>query len=193
MKNKLYTTILSGKYKGRKIILPSLKTTRSTKSIIKGSYFDTIQFEIIGKNFFEVFAGSGSIGIEASSRGAKKIYFIEKDLSAFEILKLNIENIKCDNCLAIQADSFKEFPKIIKNLNEKTYFYFDPPFEIREGMDEIYNKTFNLIKNIPLEICELITIEHMSSSEMPNEIGNFQKQKSKKFGKTTLSYYKEHL
>ncbi len=190
MKNKLYTTILSGKNKGRKIILPSLKTTRSTKSIIKESYFNTIQFEIIGKNFFEVFAGSGSIGLEAFSRGAKKIYFIEKDFSAFEILKLNIENMKCDNCMAIQADSFKEFSKIIKNIEEKTYFYFDPPFEIREGMNEIYNKTFALINNIPLNICDLITIEHMSNIKMPNEIGIFQKQKSKKFGKTTLSYYK---
>jgi len=161
MKNKLYTTILSGKYKGRKIFLPSLKTTRSTKSIIKESYFNTIQFKIIGKIFFEVFAGSGSVGLEASSRGAKKIYFIEKDFSAFEILKSNIENIKCDNCMS----------KIIKDIDEKTYFYFDPPFEIREGMDEIYNKTFTLIKNIPLNICELITIEHMSSIEMPNQIG----------------------
>ena len=56
-------------------------------------------------------------------------------------------------------------------------------------MDEIYNKTLNLVKNLPKEIVELITIEHMSSLKLPNMIGEFELEKQKKFGKTTLSYY----
>ena len=61
----LFTTISAGKYKHQKIYLPSLQSTRSTKSILKGSFFDTFQNDIIDKAFVEVFGGSGSMGLEA--------------------------------------------------------------------------------------------------------------------------------
>ena len=60
----LYTTISAGKYKGKKLELPSLESTRSTKAILKGSLFDTLQYELIDNAFVEVFGGSGSIGLE---------------------------------------------------------------------------------------------------------------------------------
>ncbi len=190
MKSDLYTTINSGKHKGKKLLLPSLSTTRSTKSIIKESFFNTIQFEIIGKNFVEAFAGSGSVGLEAYSRGAKRIYFLEKDHKAYKILLQNIKSLDCDSCVAYNVDTFTEFSKLLNEIDDKTYFYFDPPFEIRDGMDEIYQKVYRLIKSIPADICELIAIEHMSGLKVPDDIGVYQKTKSKKFGKTTISYYK---
>jgi len=188
--NDLFVRINSGKHKGRKIALPSLETTRSTKSIIRESFFNTVQFEIIGKIFVEVFAGSGSMGLEALSRGAKRVYFIEKDPDAYKILRENIKTLGCEVCEAINGDSFIEFPRLIERIDEKSYFYFDPPFEIREGMDEVYEKTYRLIKKIPEEICEMITIEHMSSIKIPQQIGIYSVYKSKKFGKTTLTYLK---
>ncbi len=190
MKNSLYTTICSGKYRGKKLLLPSLNSTRSTKSIVKESFFNTIQFEIVNSIFVEVFAGSGSVGLEALSRGAKKIYFIEKDTDAYKILLQNIKSIDDEKCIAVLADSFTEFPKLLKKINKKAYFYFDPPFSIRDGMDEIYLKTYNLIENIPIEICELVSIEHISDIVPPQNIADYKKIKSKKFGKTTISYYK---
>ncbi len=191
MKNSLYTTINSGKYKGKKILLPSLTTTRSTKSIIKESFFNTIQFEIIGKNFIEVFAGSGSIGLEALSRGAKKVYFIEKDKEAYKILLQNIKNFNEKDCIAVNGDSFVKFDNILKFINDKSYFYFDPPFHIRDGMDEIYEKTFELIEKIPTNLCEMIAIEHISSIKLPKKLSSYKLKKSRKFGKTTISYFLE--
>ncbi len=191
MKNSLYTTIISGKYKGKKILLPSLNTTRSTKSIIKESFFNTIQFEIIGKNFVEVFAGSGSIGLEALSRGAKNVYFIEKDKNAYKTLLQNIKSLDEKPCIAINGDSFIQFSYILNMIKDKSYFYLDPPFHIRDGMDDIYEKTFELIETIPKELCEMIAIEHISSIKMPKSISVYKLKKSKKFGKTTLSYFME--
>ena len=191
MKNNLYTTINSGKYKGKKLLLPSLSTTRSTKSIIKESFFNTVQFEIIGKNFIEVFAGSGSMGLEALSRGAKKIYFIEKDKSAYNILLENIKSLNTNECRAINGDSFTEFSNVLNLIEGKSYFYFDPPFHIRDGMDEIYEKTFELIEKIPKEICEMIAVEHISIIKMPENISGYKLKKSRKFGKTTISYFLE--
>ncbi len=186
------THIITGKYKGKPIEIPSIDTTRSSKSILKESFFNTLQFDIIDKNFFEVFAGSGSIGLEALSRGAKHAYFIEKNKTAFETLQNNVKNIDKINSTTLFGDSFEKFKIIysmIKNEHIKTYFYFDPPFSIRENMDDIYEKTIDLISSIENDVCEMVIIEHMSNIELPQTIGNVNLTKRKKFGKSTLSYY----
>ncbi len=189
-KEKLFSTIIAGKYKGKKIALPSKSITRSTKSIIRGSIFDTLQFEIIDKNFVEVFAGSGSVGLEALSRGAKKAYFIEKDKDSYNILKKNCNSIDIKKCELYFGDSFKIYHELIKKLDAKTYLYFDPPFDIRDGMKDIYEKVFSLIKNTPTNITQMIILEHISNTQIPNHIGDYKLIKTKKFGKSSLSYFK---
>ena len=181
--------IVAGKYKNKIINLPSSDTTRSTKSIMKESLFDTLQFDIVDEDFVEVFGGSGSMGLEALSRGATHAFFFEKDKKAYAILRENCSRIAKNDSTCISGDSFKEFPKFIQNLKKKTFFYFDPPFSIREGMEEIYENTINLIEIIPQELSHLIIIEHMSKQKMPEIIGNYRIKKIKKFGKSTLTYY----
>jgi len=190
METKLFlTTIGAGKYKGKKLELPSLESTRSTKSIIKGSLFDTLQYDIIDHNFVEVFGGSGSMGLEALSRGAKHAYFIEKDKKAFDILKRNCKIIDEKATTGFHGDSFTLLPTLVSSFTCKTYFYFDPPFSIREGMSDIYTKVLDLIASLPPSCVEMIVIEHMSTQDFPETIGVYKRSKEKKFGKSSLSYY----
>jgi len=190
------TTIIGGKYRGKKLLLPPVITTRSSKNRLKESFFNTLQFEIVGKNFIEMFAGSGGVGLEALSRGAKKIYFFEYDKTAFATLRKNIDSMEPQKCEAVFGDSFINIQSLIKRLqakNEKAYFYIDPPFSIRQGMDDIYQKVIETIASIPKEVVECIVIEHMTQVVFAHDIGDFTLQKSKKFGKTTLSYYEIKL
>lgn len=190
MKNKeLIKKIVAGKYKNLTISLPSTDGTRSTKSIMKESLFDSLQFDLIGESFVEVFGGSGSIGLEALSRGAKHAYFFEKDKYAYKILTQNCFKIAKNDCTCINGNSFEEFPKFISKFKEKAYFYFDPPFSIREGMEDIYENTLKLISLIPKEQSHLVIVEHMSKQTMPETIGVYKIKKTKKFGKSTLTYY----
>jgi len=192
MKNKqLSKKIIAGKYKGKRLLLPSKMTTRSSKSIVLESFFNTLQFNIVGANFVEVFSGSGSIGLEALSRGAKKIYFMEKDSNALKTLKENIEQTDPNACEVFAGDSFSNIHTVVSKLkksNEDAYFYIDPPFSIREGMEDIYEKTMQLIKELPELHVKLIIIEHMSGLDIPQKLGIYQVKKSKKFGNTTLTY-----
>lgn len=185
----LHVSISAGKYKGKKLSLPSMESTRSTKSILKGSLFDTLQSDIVGEVFVEVFGGSGSMGLEALSRGAKHAYFIEKDKYAFSVLKSNCQLIDSKSTTCKQGDSFQLFPLLLKELTSKAFFYFDPPFSIREGMEDIYTKVLQLIADIPQNKVHLIIIEHMSELVLPNNIGIYTLQKTKKFGNSSLSYY----
>jgi 16S rRNA (guanine(966)-N(2))-methyltransferase RsmD len=193
-KTKIFTTtIIAGDFKGKKIEIPDISTTRSSKSILKESFFNTIQFEIIDKNFVEVFAGSGSIGLEALSRGAAECYFMEYNKIAFRFLESNIKNTDPSRCHTLYGDSFENFSTVyemVKRTGRKTYFYFDPPFSTRDGMDDIYDKTIALIESIEADACEMVVVEHMTNLDMPQKIGDLLFAKRKKFGRSTMSYYK---
>jgi len=201
MKNNLKTKqltkkIVSGKFKNRVLKLPSKTTTRSSKSIVLESFFNTIQFDIIDATFVEVFSGSGSIGLEALSRGAKNILFMEQDRDAIQVLKQNISLTDASACEVFSGDSFSNIKAVVKTLkrnNQSAYFYIDPPFSIREGMEDIYDKMIAMIASIPPELTKLIIIEHMTGLELPENIGSYKMKKSKKFGNTSLKYFEENM
>lgn len=186
------TKIIAGKYKGKVLELPSLDVTRSSKSMLKESLFNVLQFDIIDKIFIESFAGSGSIGLEAISRDAKRSYFVELNKNSYQILLKNCRAIDMQKCQTVQGDTFIQTPLILeslKNSNDEVILYVDPPFDYREGMDNIYEKSFVMIENIENENIFMIIIEHESSLELPAILGKFSLNKTKKFGKSSLSYY----
>lgn len=194
MKNNTSLTkkIVAGKFKGKSLKLPSKETTRSSKMIVVESFFNTIQFDVIDSIVVEVFSGSGSIGLEALSRGAKKIIFMEKDSDALRALRENIAQTDPRACEVVEGNSFTTIAgvkKRLESLGEAAFIYVDPPFSIREGMEAIYDKTLGLIASLSLDTVRLIIIEHMTGLDLPETIGNFKRIKAKKFGKTTLSYY----
>ena len=192
-KNILTTQIIAGKYKGKKIELPSLDVTRSSKARVKESFFNVLQFDIIDKVFIEAFAGSGSIGLEAVSRDVKKSYFIELNKSSYNILVNNCKSIDINKCQTMMGDTFVQLPSILnslKNSSDELIVYIDPPFDYRDGMEDIYEKSFDLVKEIENDNIMMICFEHVSTVEVPDVLGKFEKYKSKKFGKTTLTYFR---
>lgn len=190
--NKPTTKIIAGVYKGKVLELPSLDVTRSSKSALKESVFNVLQFDIIDKIFIESFAGSGSIGLEAISRGAKRSYFIELDKNSYSILVRNCKSIDIEKCQTIQGNAFVQTPLIldfIRNSKDEIILYVDPPFDYREGMDDIYEKSFHMIENIEADNIFMIIIEHVSKLEVPQTLGKFSLDKTRKFGKSSLSYF----
>ncbi len=186
------TKIIAGAYKGKVLSLPSLDVTRSSKAVLKESVFNVLQFDIIDKIFIESFAGSGSIGLEAISRGAKRAYFIELDKKSYSILVKNCKSINIEKCQTIQGNAFVQTPLILeflKNSKEEIILYVDPPFDYREGMEDIYDKSFRMIENIENSNIFKIIIEHESKLEVPKILGKFSLEKTRKFGKSSLSYF----
>jgi len=81
-------------------------------------------------------------------------------------------------------DAYEKLQKEKKN----SYFYIDPPFSIREGMEDIYDKMIHLIANLPSSVVQMIIIEHMTGLEIDENLGEFCITKVKKFGNTSLTY-----
>lgn len=184
----MYLKIIGGKFRGMKIQMPHSSLTRPSKAILKESLFNVLQNDINDCIFIEGFGGSGSIGIEALSRGAKKAIFIESNAESFKILQNNLNKLQ-DEHLAIFGDTFELLPPLIEKIQENIILYLDPPFCIRSQMQDIYEKCLKLIEEIQNPSLFLIIFEHLSSHQMPQKVANFCIIKSKKFGKSSLTYY----
>ena len=125
--------IISGQFKGKKILDPKDKNTRPLRDLTKESIFNVIRhsnklsFNIENSNILDLFSGVGSFGLETLSRNAKFVTFIENYSNVIKILKKNINNLDLDNkCRIIEKDIENlDF----SNLNENyDLIFLDPPF-----------------------------------------------------------------
>lgn len=120
--------IISGIYKGRKIGGYNLKNTRPTMDRVKESLFAIIQDKLKDKVVLDLFAGSGSLGIEALSNGAKYCYFVDHSNDAINILINNINQFNITNALIIKNDFLSSLEDFKKNGVTFDIIFLDPPY-----------------------------------------------------------------
>ncbi len=127
--------IISGKYRRRNLATTPGITTRPITSRVKECLFENIEKRIIGKRVADIFAGTGTIGLEALSRGASCVTFIEKDRKALELLHENIAMLACEEqSLVWPADilrcSFKPKGDRADIFSPLDTLFFDPPYKM---------------------------------------------------------------
>ncbi len=139
--------IISGKFKGKKILEPLDKSTRPLKDLVKESIFNIIEhskkfsINLNESNILDLFSGVGSFGLETLSRGANHVTFVENYQNVLSILKKNIHDFKVSkNCMIFEKNIFEHLE--FDNLN-KSYdiIFLDPPFKIK-NIDKLLSKIF---------------------------------------------------
>ena len=133
--------IISGNYKGKKILLPKDKLTRPLKDLTKESIFNIIKhsklmnINLENSNILDLFSGVGSFGLECLSRGAKHVIFLESYREVLTVLKKNIENIKQQNSSTIlEKDIFAT--NTLKSFHNKfDIIFIDPPYKEKKLVD----------------------------------------------------------
>lgn len=174
--------IISGLKKGKKLITLEGEHTRPTTDRVKEALFDILQFDLEGRRFLDLFAGSGQIGLEALSRGAACAVFVDSFRDAARVVEKNIATVEfADRAKIIQAD----FESYLKSTNDVFDIAFlDPPY-----------KTGLLQRALPL-VAEHMTdggvifCEHPREEELPQQAGAFEKKKSYRYGSITLTAYR---
>jgi 16S rRNA (guanine966-N2)-methyltransferase len=118
--------IIGGKHRGRKFSFPNVLGLRPSPNKVRETLFNWLQFETHNKTFLDLFAGSGALGFEALSRGAKSVVSIEQDANAFDFLVKNKALLKADNLTIFQKDAllFLQKPPAIAF----DFVLLDPPF-----------------------------------------------------------------
>lgn len=125
--------IVSGKYKGRKLKDFNLNTTKPTLDKVKEAMFDMVQFDILDAVVLDLFSGTGALGIEAISRGAKKTFLVDNNAQAIKLIKENLNGINEEYNLINQNGL-----EFLKFTNEKfDIVLLDPPYQTDLGVKAI--------------------------------------------------------
>ncbi len=186
--------IVTGKFKGKEILSPPVGIElRPTSDKVREALFDRIRPFLSGKTFLDLYAGSGAVGIEALSEGARFVAFVEKSPVSLRTLKKNVAifGVKKDITI-IKKDVLlllKNPQKILDRVDEPFDFVFlDPPFPLK-----IAGKTVELLADFPLlKEGALVIAEHWKIENLENKYeGKFllTKTKERRYGKVVLSYY----
>ncbi len=136
--------VIAGKYKGRRLESPKSNIIRPTTDKVKEAVFGSMQFDIPGAVVLDAFAGSGALGIEALSRGAAHVDFVEKNSVCLRTLNDNLSIIDSQNYSVIKGDVLK----ITDRLKSYDIIFLDPPYD--EGLYLPFLETaaeHGLIKN----------------------------------------------
>lgn len=180
--------VISGISKGHKLKSPKGQKTRPTEDKIKESLFNILVPLKKDALVLDLFAGSGSIGIEFLSRGAHKAYFIDSSYDSIKVIKENLEHTKLLNSSVVYKKDSISAISFLKNKKFKfDYIYIDPPFE---NHDLLFNALTHInVHNILYED-GIIIIEHEKSLELDNNIEGFEKLDFRNYGNKAITFLK---
>ena len=118
--------VIAGQYRGRRIECPKGKAARPTTDRVKEAMFGVLQFQIAGRRVLDAFAGSGALGIEALSRGAEHVDFIEGDPICLITLTENLGMVEeTDRYRVLKGDA----PSLLPTLGQYDLLLLDPPYD----------------------------------------------------------------
>ncbi|WP_026665888.1 16S rRNA (guanine(966)-N(2))-methyltransferase RsmD [Butyrivibrio sp. FC2001] len=135
--------VIAGEARRLRLVTPEGNETRPTQDRIKETLFNMLQNDVPGAVFVDVFAGSGGIGIEALSRGAKKAYFIENNIKAVKCINQNLQTTKFEDRATVLKQDVLVGLKNVKET-EVDIIFCDPPYE-----SGLYERTFALLSKMP--------------------------------------------
>ncbi len=180
--------VISGTAKGKRLKAPPGMTTRPVTDMVKEALYNVLGFDVVGSLFLDLFAGSGSIGIEALSRGANLVIFIDRDARATQVIKGNLDNCGFDRKLyeVHRNDVFKALDILQKRKVKFDFIYIDPPFTDEEIFGRILHRmdAADIMKHQGRVI-----IRTRRKKILPEDLKNLRKYRVNDYGESTLHYY----
>lgn len=175
--------VITGSARGRRLITLEGDDVRPTTDKVKEALFSIIQFEIEGRMVLDLFAGSGQLGIEALSRGAKSAVFVDLSKKAAEVVRQNLETTGfTKSAVVLNTDSIA----FLRTRAEKYDIAFlDPPYrkgllqQALSGIDRVMSDSGIVVAECPVD------------EEFPESAGSFMKTREYKYGKIKLALYRK--
>ena len=179
--------VIAGTAKGHKLKTIKGLTTRPTSDKVKGAVFNILAALIPGANVLDIYAGTGSLGIEALSRGADSAVFVDKSSECFHTIKENLAHTKLESkATVIAGDVFVALNKFSKNNKKFDIIFLDPPY----GKGLVEKTLKNIAENDIIMQEGIIVAEHDVEDEVPEEVGGLERYRRQKYGDTVISFYR---
>ncbi len=172
--------VITGSARGRKLKTPEDYDIRPTTDNVKESLFNIIQFDIEGRRVLDLFAGTGQLGIECLSRGAREAVFVDKSREAVKIVKENLKSCGL-HATVVQQDALS----FLKGCGSFDLIFIDPPYDA--GLYESVLETVNSIDI--LSDGGIIICESRKDRAMPQMREPYKKGREYVYGKVKLCVY----
>lgn len=177
--------VITGKARGVQLKTPDGLTTRPTADRVKEALFSIIHFDIPGARVLDLFGGTGQLGIEAISRGAKSAVFVDAGEAACHLIKENLKRAKMEGEGKVVRSDYLDY--LNRTKEQFDIIFLDPPYA------EVFLE--NSLKRITeidiLQSGGIIVAERPLGKELPWEFEGFTRSKDYKYGKTLLTLYRK--
>ena len=177
--------VITGKARGVQLKTPEGMLTRPTTDRVKEALFSIIHFEIPGAKVLDLFGGTGQLGIEALSRGAKSAVFVDAGDKACRLIQENLKRTKLDGQGRVVRSDYLDYLRRCKETFD--IVFLDPPYA-----EVFLENALNLITEIDfLQSGGIIVAERPLGKELPWEYQGFQRSKDYKYGNTLVTVYRK--
>lgn len=178
--------VISGKARGVQLKTPDGMATRPTADRVKEACFSIIQFDIPAAKVLDLFGGTGQLGIEALSRGAKSAVFVDAGEPACRLIRENLRRAKLESDATVIRSDYLAY---LKRCKEKfDIIFLDPPYA-----EVFLENALNCIAEIDiLQSGGIIIAERPVGKEIPVELAGFTRSKDYKYGSVLLTLYRKN-
>lgn len=175
--------IIAGEWKGRRLASPRDRAIRPTSEKVKEALLSMLAPYLEDAVFIDLFAGTGGIGLEAASRGAKRVYFGDRSRSAIDLLKSNIAHCRGEDRTVVL---WGEWDQVLDRIREPADLIFlDPPYA--DGLLEECIRRVDADGHLAPE--GILAVEHDLRLVLPARIGTLERYNEKRYGKTAIALY----
>jgi 16S rRNA (guanine(966)-N(2))-methyltransferase RsmD len=184
--------IISGKYRGRKLKSPPSLQTRPTSDRLRETLFNILAPRIKGARFLDLCAGSGAVGIEALSRGAAHITFVDQSRRMCALIEANLDELGVDTeereVVSSEASAFLgRRAKVGSKPSVFDIIFFDPPYAT--DYEVVLERLGDNLGDL-LAADAIVVVEHHKKRELKDEFGSLHRYRSLKQGDSVLSFHK---
>jgi len=175
--------IIAGRCKGRSLKGPTGAGVRPTSDRLRETIFNILREDVAGAEVLDAFAGTGALGLEALSRGAARVTFVERDPRAIAVLRQNVEACGAGNACAIIRDDFIGLSARHGDRDRFTLALLDPPYDYGD-LDAVLVEAGRL-----LAPTGTVVLEHSRRRETPPQAGPVTRRRVVAAGDSALSFY----
>ena len=178
--------IISGNLKGRKLSAPRGNAVRPTGARVKEALFSILGDEVVGAVVLDLFAGSGNLGIEALSRGAKWCTFVEQGPRTVSVLQKNLGDLGLsEKSATLKIDAIQSLRLLSKGEQPFDIIFLDPPYAYRKIWDVLY-----AVSEYPVLRSEgLVVWEHDTKKKPEERYGKLIRTLTKQYGDTSITFF----
>jgi 16S rRNA (guanine966-N2)-methyltransferase len=177
--------IITGKHKGMQLKTVPGEHTRPTMDRVRESLFSILGSFGEGANVLDLFAGSGSLGLEALSRGASSVTFVESNRTVADVLRFNVEKTGSKSCTILQGPVERVVPRLGARKQTFDLVFMDPPYR----MGKVLPTLQILVRRNLLSPAARVVVEHEKSLRVPVDLELLFRADQRKYGDTQITFY----